>query len=187
MDIYTFYLRYIDLNLKSFDKIGIDFEINKFLLIFMLVIIASSIAISYNRWIIITTVKRLVRHEATSDSSAKTLGELGISSRGIKRALRSSGRLTRIVGRAGECSMSYEEYTKLIKSKKYTEEKIDFDKTRIYIREESIEEAKAISIKSDITVLSTLLLCVLIFAIFMCLFFLMPEILTLVNNLLGML
>ncbi len=183
MDLYTFYLRYIELNLNSFDKFGIDFQINKFLLVFMAVIIVAAIGINYNRWVIITTVKKLIRHEAFDEDSAKTLKELGLSSRGILRALKNNGQLTRLVRRAGEYSMSYEEYIKLVRSKNYKEEKIDLNETRFHIREENLETAKIISLKADITALSTALLCILIFAIFMCLFFLMPEILKILNNL----
>ncbi len=183
MDFYTFYLRYIELNLKSFDVFGIDFPINQFLLVLMLAFIVAAIFINYNRWIIITTVKKLIRHDALCEENAKTLSELGINSRGIERALKSNGHLTRLVRRAGEYSMSYEEYTKLSKSKSFKEEKIDFSECRLHVREECLEEAKQISLKTDITVLGTVLLSLLIFAIFMCLFFLMPEILSFFNNL----
>lgn len=186
MDFYTFYLRYIDINLESYGNIGVDFEINKFLLIFMFVIIAASVAINYNRWVIITTVKRLVRHESFSEDTAKTLSELHLRSRGVVGALKNNGQLTRIVRRVGESSTSYDEYIKLIGKKGYKEEKIDYDTTRFHIREEFIQDAKLLSLKSDITRLGTLLLCILIFAMFMCVFFLMPEILSLVNTLIGL-
>ena len=185
MDLYTFSLIYIDLNLKSYGNINIDFRINQFLFIMMLVIVVASISINYNRWVIITTVKKLIRHGAVDEESAKTLSELGISSRGIKRALEKGGQLTRIVRRAGEYSMSYEEYVKLLRSKSYKEEKVDFNETRFHIRKDSLESAKIFSLKSDITVLNTALMCVLIFAIFMCFILLMPEILGIINNLLG--
>ncbi|MBO5907536.1 MAG: hypothetical protein J6Q85_05255 [Clostridia bacterium] len=187
MDIYTFYLRYIDLNLKSYGNIGIDFEINRFLLIFMFIIIGASVAINYNRWVIITTIKRLVRHEAYDEETAKTLKELKLSSKGVRSSLKNNGQLTRTVRRVGELATSYEEYLKEVNTKGYKEEKIDYDTTRFHIREECVEDAKIISLKSDVTPLGTFLLCVLIFAVFMCLFFLMPEILSLVNTLIGML
>ena len=185
MDVYTFYLRYIDLNLKSYGNIGIDFEINRFLLIFMFIIIGASIAINYNRWVIITTIKRLVRHEAYDESSAKTLKELHLTSVSVKAALKNNGQLTRTVRRVGELATSYEEYVKLINTKGYREDKIDSETTLFHIREQSINDAKLISLKSNVTALGTLLLCVLIFAIFMCLFFLMPEILSFINYIAG--
>jgi DNA-directed RNA polymerase subunit N (RpoN/RPB10) len=137
------------------------------------------------------TVNKLLRHEAISEESAKTLDELGINVAKVKRCLMSGSQLKSIVAQVGETKMSYEEYrekvreNKRLKKKEPVLEKIDFQTAKFYIRRDQINSARELSFKSRSVVLNTVLFCALTTTIMVCLVFLMPEILNLINGFLG--
>lgn len=174
--------KYLHINLKDYANIGIDLEINKLLLAFTVGVIIASLAINFNQTGINVTVKKLLRKHATDEASALTLNQLGINTMRIRLLLSSSGQLKRLVARVGEPTYTYEEFVKLNKEKKYKEEKIDFTAARFYLREESIGRSRHIVEVGHTSMLNTVLFSVLVFAIFVCLSLLMPEILTFINN-----
>ena len=180
--MYEFYKDYFLLNLKDYPNIGIDLPINQILFALLVGIIIAVVAVNYNRYCMSLMIRRLMRQSAVSEEGAKTLGELGIKSKGVRFLLSSGGRLSRIARRAGEKNYTYEEYRALQKSKGYKEGKIDFDNERFYIAEDRQEEAKHIFDMGSASVLNIVLFSLFLVAIFTCLAFLMPEILTLINN-----
>ena len=99
--------------------------------------------------------------------------------------LSSSDRLKKLVGRVGEREYTYEEFVRLNKEKKYKEEKIDFATARFYLREEGIGRSRHIVEVGHTSMLNTVLFSILIFAIYVCILLLMPEILTVINNMLA--
>lgn len=173
---------YLSLNLKDYENIGIDFEVNKFLLILGISLCVASFVISRQRSIICEMIKQLFRHSATSKENAKTLGELGlIDSHAIKRSLSSDSQLRRLVSFVGERKLSYEEYVALSKAKKKTVDTPDFASARFYIPEASLDRAKHVYNNYSTSALHTVLLCLLCLAITVCLIMLSPSIISLVD------
>ena len=176
-----FYQKYFLINLNDYSNIGIDLEINKLLFIVTLAIILATLAISLIRSTMHIALKRMVRKEALSEDSAMTLDELGINSLALRLALSNDGILTKIIGRAGEKQYTYEEYIEYSK-KKHKKEKTDFKSAKFYIRESAMDRAQSILDSNDTPILHTALFCVLIFAIFVVLTLMMPDILEFVNK-----
>ena len=185
MTLFEFYQRYINLNLNDYSNIRIDLEINKILLVLTVGIVVASIFVNYNRYLIATLVKKLARHKAADEASAKTLSELGLSGvRGLSRMLENNGQLRRLVAIVGEESITYEEYVASQKAKRKEQKKDDYTSKKLYIKDE--QRCAQISAAPAPTLLSTALFLVLVVAISICLTFLMPEIISVVNNLLAL-
>ncbi len=185
MDFTKYYEKYFLINLKDYPNIGVDLEITKILFFFFVGLIVATVAINYLRSTMYTVVKALMRREASSEAAAFTLGELGLDSTRVRRALRGGTQLSRIVGRVGESKYTYEEYKSLAKKKGFSDEIINFDEARFYIRPEQKLRAEKIYMSGASSVLHTVLFSVLLVAIFICLMLLLPEILSFVNKLLG--
>ena len=179
-----FYQKYLLINLKDYDNIGIDLEITKVLLAFVIALLFTVVAINLIRASMHALIKKLIRREAFSEDSALTLSELELDKFRIRMLLKSSGQLSKIVSRAGEKKYTYEEYVALSKEKGF-KDTIDFKEARFYISEDGRDRATHIYEENEVSVLQTVLLCVLIVAVFVCIMLLMPSILTLINNLLG--
>ena len=184
MTITDFYKNYLSINLKDYSNIGFDLEINKIILCLFIGIMLASVVLNYRRYCIFTMIKRLLRYEAGNSKNAKSIAELGIKKHYVKFAM-SSGRISRIITSTNIKEYTYEEYSALIKDKKFKEEKIDFENDRFFIKEGSVDEANAIIEGSNPTVVSTILFCLLILASCMCIIFIMPGLLNLINSLIA--
>ena len=84
----------------------------------------------------------------------------------------------------GENRPTYEEYVAAQKEKKKINSP-DPTAVRIYIKAESMDRAKHIYNTYNVSIFNTLLACVLIIVFSVCLVFVMPELLNLINNSLG--
>lgn len=176
--------KYINLNLKDYENLGFDLEITKLIALVFLGIMIAAVTMNIIKMWRATIIKSLLRHECTSEESAKTLGELRISSRIASLvAFSEGGRLRKILKRVGEVEYSYEEYVKLQREKKKPE-KQDPKATPLYIPKEKLDEAKRIFDKGAPTVLDSVLICVLLLALYICLVFVMPSLLSLINSML---
>lgn len=173
--------RFINLNLNEYPNIGINLEINKLMLCLFIGLVLSTVLVSYFRMGMVDLVRSLLRREARCEESAKTLGELRLSSLAVKYAVTKNSRIQKIVKRVGAPEYSYEEYRELIKRKGFKEERIDLESARFYIPEGASDEANRIYEKNEISLINTLLFCVLLLIIFVCVALVMPEILTLVD------
>ena len=173
------------MNLSDYKNINFDLEINKLLLIFLVGLIVATVIVNVKRGVLINTVKKLLRYEATDEESAKTLDEIKYQTLLVRNELKNETRLRRLISIVGEKKLTYEEYIALTKDKKYKEEKTDFSSARLYISAEKIKEAKIIEASNSVTPFNTVLLCILYFIIFTCLIILMPDILNLINNILA--
>lgn len=172
----------IFLNARDYLDTVSSIPINIIVLIIALTLCISSFFINYHKTYTVRIIRAILRKGATGENDAKTLAELHLDdSPSIKRALSRSGQLTRLVKRAGYVEPTYEEYKARMKEKK-KDEKIDFATARFFIPEESLDRAKLIKEKENPTVLRTLLVCILIIALSVCLMMLMPSILTLISN-----
>ena len=125
-----------------------------------------------------------VKSSRSSQEKAKTLTELHISAPiAAHIAFADTGRLGKIIKRVGEKEYSYEEYVKMQKEKQKPE-KLDSKTTPLYIPEGKLDEAKRIFDRGAPTVLDSVLICVLLASLYVCLVFLMPTIVSLLNAML---
>ena len=173
------------LNLKDYENIGVDFYINIFFFVLAVFICISFFVIEHKRGCMRLTVKQLMRHNAEGEESAKTLFELGISSRSIKRALSTDTRLSKIVKRVGAHEYTYEEYVKLSKEKKLKKEKIDFTTARFYINKSYEQQAKHIYENYNTSLVKSLLMCALVILIYGAVAAVSSEIIEYINSALG--
>lgn len=107
----TFYEKYLCLNLKDYG-FGIDFEINKILIILFVGLCIACFFVNYNQSNLALVLRKLIRSGAIGESNAKTLSELGLSSsKPVKKLLlKSGGPMKSIISYVGEVKLTYEEY-----------------------------------------------------------------------------
>lgn len=173
------------INLKDYENIGIDLEINRVLLVAFIALAIGVIFLNIYRKNMRIMVMQLIRHEALTPDNGKMLDDLGLhNNRILKLLLSSDGMLTKIVGRVGEPEYTYEEYIALDKKKKKEKTKIDFNEARFYIRDEKRERADTICEKYDTSTFKIILSCIFIFIAYICILSLMPQILSWINYLL---
>ena len=175
---------YFSINLKSYEKIGVNFEINKFLLLVAIGLCAVAFVVNYRRSLMIDTIKQLFRHGATEENAAKTLSELGLyGSRGIRKAVISDSQLRRMIRIVGETRPTYEEYVaSMKKSKGSAVSSVDISTARIYIPEEALERAKFVYNTYSTSLLKTALTCIFIIAVAVCLILLSPSLLSFIDS-----
>ena len=181
--MYEFYKKFFLLNLKEYSNINIDFPITALLFAVSIAFIAVIIIVNFRRNRTELLVRQLKRHKAISEETALTLSEIKLDNFIFRKLLSAEGQLTKLVGRAGEKKYTYEEYIALTKGKDKSET-INFEKARFYLRAESNERITHILEGGSPTVLNTVLLCILVLAAFVCISFIMPGILNIINNLL---
>ena len=185
MEFYLFLRQYFSINLNDYTNIGIDFEIVKILFCFTVALIVTTVVVNIVKLQINTLIKKLIRYEATDEENAKSLEKIGMKPICARIAFLAKSRISKIVFYKGQKEYSYEEYTELLKSKDFKEEKIDFENSEFYIKSEKLDDAKRIIDVPATSVLSLVLLCVLIIAIFACIMLIMPGLLSFINNMLG--
>ena len=96
--------------------------------------------------------------------------------------LTQSGELTSIVKRVGAPTYSYDEYVKLSKTRGFKEEKIDFSTTRFFICDSGRDRARGLYEREAPSLARPIMLCVMLFVFLACLSFLVPELLTWLNQ-----
>lgn len=185
MEFYNFIRAYFLVNLNDYPNIGIDLEITKVLFCFTIGLIVTTIVVSYIKIQINTLIKKLIRYEATEEENAKDLEKLGMKPIEARVAFLAKSRISKIIYYKGQKEYTYEEYSKLIKTKGFKEEKIDFKTAEFYIKPDKLDEAKRIIDVPSTSVLSIVLLCILIIAIFTCIMLVMPELLSFINSIVG--
>ena len=185
MDLQEFYKNYICLNLNQYEGINVNFEINKFLIIALVGVIAAIIVLNIKRSAVYLTVNKLLRHEAIGKENAKSLIEMGIDIFKVRSCLSEGSQIKVYVSRVGEEKLSYEEYIERMKNKTLPSDKIDFAEEKFYIKSENVAKAREVALKSNSLLLNTILFCVLTFIVFTMLILLMPEILNVVNGMLA--
>lgn len=170
----------IMLNAKDYLDTVSDIYINVIIFAIALALCIASFVINHNKAYTYKIIRQLLRRGATNEENAKTLKELHLdNSRSLKSALTRKGQLASVIKRAGYTEPTYEEYVAEMKAKKRKKETLDFDDARFYIPADKVDSAKRIQEKGEPTILRTMLVCVLIIALSVCVMLLMPEILTL--------
>ena len=179
----AFYEKYLLLNTKDYFPDGMDFYINICLLCISVALCAVSFLLNYYKMSSSLVLKRLLRREAVGQDKAQTLTSLGLKrSLGVRTALYGRGKLHGVILCADKKSYTYEEYRALQKQKGFKDEKIDFNTAKFYLSPESIDKAKVIADRDSSGLLTPVLSCVLIIALFVCISLLMPEILRFISN-----
>lgn len=180
--MYEFYKKFFLLNLKDYPSIGIDLPITIILFSFTLIFMGVTIIVNYRRAKIELILRQLKRHNATNEESAVTLKSLKLNNAIYRRMLSVDGQMTKLVARAGEIKYTYEEYIAMTKKRGGKTEKTDFDKASFYIRNPDDQRTIKILENGAPTILNTILVCILILAIFVCLAFSLPGLLDVLND-----
>ena len=175
---------FFTLDVNEYAGIHGSFKINIFLFFIALGMCIAAVIITLYRSSLQRIVKQLTRLNAFDEESARTLGDLGLERcLIIKMALaRDGGRLTRLIGRVGQKTYTYEEYKALTKKKGYRHERINFAEAEFYIREGKGDEARNIIENYGASMFRTALYCVLVMALYVCVMFFMPEIIMLIDG-----
>ena len=179
---------FLFLNLKDYPNIGIDFEINVFLLALFIALAVCFFAVNVYRQNIRSIIMQLTRHECVDEASAKTLKELYLPDGAlIKMALSGEGQLAKVVARVGEPVYTYDEYVEMEKKGGVPKEKINFAEARFYLRdgENAKERASFILNNYGTSTFRAVLYVLLFLALYVCLALAMPEVVSLVNDWLG--
>ena len=178
-----FYNRVFNINLNDYPNIGISFPINKVLFAITVVICIACVFVEIQRKYTKDLVRKLMRHEAVSEESAKTLEELGLNSGFfIKRQLQSEFSFAgRLIKRVGQKEYTYEEYVELQKQKKQVKEKIDFQTARFYLNGKEELRRKHIIENYNPSILRTAMWCLLMLVLYICIALLVPEILSMID------
>lgn len=197
--IKNFYRNYICLNLNEFENLSADLEINKVLFFLALGICAACFVLNYYQSVISLFLKKLIRAEATAEN-AKTLSDLGLKENKTlkKLILKDGGVLKRAVSVIGLKKLTFEEYkeaeARFKQAKKEKSEKgitkpsaleINFDEAKFYMTEEQRAYADHAYKTNDGSIIKTSLYCLLIIALYFVAVFLMPSILSAINNMLA--
>ena len=173
------------INLNDYEKINVKLEINKVVLGTLIALIIGVIFFNLYRGTIKLVVAQLVRHNAKNEDNAKTLSEIDLDkNKAVRWMLSGENLLTKIVGRRGEKRYEYEEYKALSKKERQEAEKFDIDAAEFYVRDEQSSLASTVVEGYGTSVMRTVVACVFIAIVGICIIACMPEILELINNLL---
>ena len=201
--IKDFYNDFICLNLKDYKNIGIDVEINKLILLFFGALIISCIIVSINQMNLTLLIRKLMKIEAYTEESAKTLSELGLTDNaGIKSLVnKNDGRISKIIAVVGIKRQTYEKYIEAERKRKEARRlppaerkavldslsvgEIDASNAKIYIPEDKKEYASYVYSSGNGSVVKTVLSCTLILVVAVAIILLMPTLLSLLNNILA--
>ena len=201
--IKDFYNDFICLNLKDYKNIGIDVEINKLILLFFGALIISCIIVSINQMNLTLLIRKLMKIEAYTEESAKTLSELGLADNaGIKSLVnKNDGRISKIIAVVGIKRQTYEKYIEAERKRKEARRlppaerkavldslsvgEIDASNAKIYIPEDKKEYASYVYSSGNGSVVKTVLSCTLILVVAVAIILLMPTLLSLLNNILA--
>lgn len=122
------------LNLYDYEHIKFRLPIGMIVTFMAIGLCAAAFFITYRKRYTYALYGQLIRHNAISPESAKTLKELRLSDyKAVKRALSRSGQISYAVKRVNDEKPTYEEVSK--RGFKY--KKIDFDTERFYINPEA--------------------------------------------------
>ncbi len=202
----SFYKKYVLLNLSDYDSFrGFDFYITVFLWVLTAALCVGIFIMNHRKNNTVRVVKQLLRHGARTEDGAKSLPELGIKTSWVTKRLLSDGaRMSRFVKRVGAKELTYEEYVASLKKKKKKKSQdeskkeasgenddlkksaaVDFSTARFYIPESSDNEAKRVLGKRESTLWQSALASVFCISLSVCLTFLLPVLLGLIDTILA--
>ena len=114
------YTKYVSLNVKDYLGGEFDFEINKVLIFLAVGLCIACVFINYNQGLVSRLLKKLIRLDAFSEDSSKTLKDLGLLDHKPTKSLisKNSGTIKRVLGVVGRKNLTYEEYIAAERAKK---------------------------------------------------------------------
>ena len=170
------------INLNEYENIGIDFEINKFLVLVFAAFTIGIVLYNSYRMSIKLALSQMIRHGARTEETARTLKELRLDNvRSVRRMLLKSNLLTKLTVRVDEMKGGDKEMNYVSID---TETKRNLDTARFYINEEKYSLAEGISSRQDISILNTVIACIFSCIICICVISCMPVILEFIDYLL---
>ena len=185
----SFFDKYFNVNLSDYPAFGFNFNVSLLVFGLFIGICAAIILISHLKSTSALVLRQLLRHEAKSEDSAKTLADLGLAdNKSAKRALVSDKTLRRLVTLVGESRPSYEEYTAMTKEEQASFDRrgdIDFDSALFYIAEDNRERATRAVHSDTSSPFNAALLCVLMLGAYFMLSLALPSLLSFAASLLG--
>ena len=202
------YTKYISLNTKDYLGENFDFQINKVLILLAIGLCIACVFINYNQRLVSSLLRKLIRLDAFSEESSKTLKDLGLADHKATKTLVSKnfGAIKRVLGVVGRKSLTYEEYIAAEKAKKEAKKarltkktvensdaatknepekesttELDFSVARFFIIADERAYAERY-IHRDTSHIKTAIYCILIASFFAVLIFTMPYILNAVRT-----
>lgn len=114
------YTKYVSLNVKDYLGGEFNFEINKVLIFLAVGLCIACVFINYNQGLVSRLLKKLIRLDAFSEDSSKTLKDLGLLDHKPTKSLISKnfGTIKRVLGVVGRKNLTYEEYIAAERAKK---------------------------------------------------------------------
>lgn len=175
------------INLSDYENLGGELYINVFLFVLTAAICICFYFFNYYKKNMFLIANQLLRHKCIGKENAKTLSAIGLDGCFlVKRMLRGSGHITKVVHRTDEIVYTYEEQVAMNKArKKAPRVKIDPAATLFYIDESRADRARHIADNYNIGGARTTLLVVLLIIVYFVIMCAMPEILSLINAAVG--
>ncbi len=186
MSFFEYLGRAFMLNLSDYGNLGSDIYINIYLLIFTVALCIGFYVFNFHKRNMYLIVNQLLRHKCKDKESAKSLSAIGLGDNFfVRRMLSSGGHITKVVKRTDEVEYTYEEKQAMSKAKKSSRPKIDTKATLFYIDGSMNERALRIQENYNISTLRTTLLAALLLFVYIGLMCAMPEIMRLIDNMIG--
>ena len=185
MNLFELCNEYFSVNLKDYPNIGIDRQITKLLFYIFVGLIILAILINMRRAAKILLVKKLLVNEIFCENNAQTLTDLGVNNFATRFILTHGSSLMGIISIAGKENYTREEYKELKKQGKLKREKLNFNKARFYLNQNSLDKAQKIVDIPIPSVIHTLLFCALLMGVYTYLMLIIPELLMFINNSIG--
>ena len=175
-------IRFISVDLSDYKNIGIKLDIGILILFLFAAFVVVTAFMSYRRYQLINVLTKLIRHDAIGEENAKNLTSFGVKAQTVVAVMKSGGQYTRIFGVKGKKAYTYEEYSALIRQKGFKEEKTDYKTAEIYIKPESMPLVKRLQNSPPPTLVSTVIYCVIIVAVYLVLAYFLPDIVSYIND-----
>jgi hypothetical protein len=169
------------LNLKDYEAIDVDFPIGVFFTLLIFAFVISVFVIYFRRRAIFDISTALLRHECFDEKRAKTLKALRLYTFIFKYEIKKNRRLSSMLSIKGRKALSYEEYLALDKAKQKEYEKIDFETAEFFLSENGKRTAETVTEKSNVSILSPIILSLLAITLLFILAEHLPSLLKLIK------
>jgi hypothetical protein len=171
-----------NLNLSEYENIGLNFPIGLFLI---LLLVSASVAVfflHFHKKLEMDALTALVRHGAESEECAKTLDDMSIDTPAIRKKLSRGSRLSYMIISQDREKLSYEEFLKLSRKEQLAYSDIDFENAKFYLNPESLDKAKRIVEKDNVSIISPIIIATLSIALIFVFGAFLPDILELIDG-----
>ena len=176
------FFKHLFLDFSDYSNIKISFPIGLVTMFLCIALCVMVFLVSYKEATNAKIAVQLLRHEAKSEDTAVSLKKLRLNEKRYKKALSSTGKLSKMVLRVGYTRPSYEEYVSAKKDEKSSFFPPVTDDDKFYISKEGIEASELLANADRSTVVKPIILSSVILIVFSLLFIFMPDILNAVNS-----